>query len=335
MPAFIKYIAYHLPETKLTNEDLSAIFPKLSAAGIYKITGIHERSIAAEDELSSDLAIIAAEKLFREKNLDRSTVDHLIFCTQGPDYFSPTTACVMQNRLNLSTNTGALDINMGCTGFIYSLSMAKGLIETGAAKNVLLLNCSALVNHIHPLDKSSRILFSDAATAVLVSERPENSIGNFVFGTDGAKANIMMLKAGAFRHPFSTTDLSVVEDEFGNFSTPAHFNMKGDEVLNFSMDVVPGLVNNILEKNNMKMEDIDLFIFHQANLYLMKLLKKLIKIPDEKFCINLAYTGNTVSCTIPIALKDQMEKGRIKTGDKVMLVAFGIGASWAGTIITI
>lgn len=335
MNARIQHISYYLPEKKILNEDLAKLFPVYSPQSLFKLTGILERSVAEANEISSDLAVKAAEVFFKEYDFPRDEIDFLIFCTQGPDYFAPTTACVIQKRLNLPQSIGALDINMGCTGFIYSLSLANGLIETGVAKNILLLNCAALVKHIHPLDRGTRILFSDAASAVLVSTSNEKRINNFVFGTDGSKAEIMMLKAGAFRHPFSSTDLSPFEDEFGNISSAAHFNMKGDEVMTFALNVVPNLVQEILDKNNLQIDEIDYFVFHQANLYLLKLLRKIIKIPDEKFCINLAHTGNTVSCTIPIALKDQMQSNKIKKGDKVMLVSFGVGASWGGTVLKI
>ncbi len=335
MDAYIRHISYYLPHKKLTNEDLEKIFPKITSTGLFKITGIRERSVAEIGELSSDMAVKAAENLFAETNINRSEIDFLIFCTQSPDYFTPTTACLIQNRLNLSNNIGALDINLGCTGFLYGLNLASGLIKTNSAKNILLLNAEEIVNNIHPQDKSSRILFGDAATATLISGGDKPSLSSFIFGTDGNKGDIMMMKAGGFRHPIKQADLSEFKDEFGNISSAAHFYMKGDDVLAFAIDVVPKVVENLLRQENLKINDIDFFIFHQANLYMLKLLRKIIEIPEEKFCVNLAHTGNTVSCTIPIALSNAIESGKAVKGNKVMLVAFGVGVSWAATILTI
>lgn len=199
MKAYIRAISYYLPEKKLTNEELSQIFPEWTAEEIYKRTGVRERSISPLTELSSDKAVKAAEKFFQEHRIDKSEIDFLIFCTQTPDYFTPSSSCVIQERLGLSKNTGALDVNLGCTGFVYILSLAKGLIETGMAKNVLLLNSESFTNLIHPKDKSSRMLSGDAGTATLVSGREAEGISDFVFGTDGSGKDLLIIRAGAFR----------------------------------------------------------------------------------------------------------------------------------------
>ncbi len=336
MKSFIKGISYYVPEKKLTNDDLALLFPERNADTILQRTGIKYRGISEGNEISSDLALKAAEIFFKEyPDVLKSDIDFLIFCTQGPDYFTPTTACLLQDRIGLEKSIGAFDLNHGCSGFIYGLSLAKGLIETSQAKNILLLNCEVISKIIHPRNRASRTLFGDAATAVLISSGEKEGIGNFVFGTNGKGAEMMMMKGGGKRFPLKSLELNEYKDENGNISSDEFFYMNGPEVFSFSMEVVPKLVNDLLQLSSMKKDDIDYFVFHQANLYVLDTLRKMLAIPSEKFCINLSETGNTVSCTIPIALKDSMKKGKIQKGSKVMLVAFGVGLSWGASVITI
>ncbi len=165
MNSYIKAISYYLPTDYLDNFNLSSIFPDWTAEKISDKVGIKKRHIAAADETAADLAEKSALKLFKEHCIDPSSIDFLLLCTQSPDYFLPTTACVLQNKLGLSTSIGALDFNLGCSGFVYGLSIAKGLISAGIAKNVLLITSETYSKHIHPLDKKNRTIFGDAAAA--------------------------------------------------------------------------------------------------------------------------------------------------------------------------
>jgi 3-oxoacyl-[acyl-carrier-protein] synthase-3 len=334
--AYIKYYSVYLPEKKLTNEQLAEEFPAFATEAVFEKTGIKVRSVSANGELSSDMCIKAAEELFKNNPIKKTDIDFIIFCTQSADYQCPTTACNIQYRLGLSNDTGAFDVNLGCTGFVYLLSIAKGLIETGQAKNVLLLNAETTTKFLHPLDWGGRVIFSDAATATVVSGREEAGIGDFVFGSDGAKADIMMKKVGGWRYSYwDKPDITPFTDEFGNISSPDNFYMKGPEVFQFAIERVPPMFKKLLERVGKDIDGIDHFMFHQANLYLLQLLRKVLKIPAEKFIIELENFGNTVSCTIPIALEKSLREGRIKKGDNVLLVSFGVGTSWAGTLITI
>jgi len=335
MKAFIKHISYYVPEKKLTNDELAVLFPEWDADSIFQRTGIKERGISAENELSSDKAVKAANLLFSEYDIDISTIDFLIFCTQTPDYITPSSACLIQHRLGLKKSIGALDVNLGCTGFVYILGLAKGMIEANIARNILLLNSESLTGLLHPKDKSSRIVFGDAATAVLVSGRDNQGIGEFVFGTNGVGADYMIIKAGGFRNPFKDNIITEFTDDTGNTSSDEFFYMKGTSILSFTLDVGPKMVNELLQMTSQTKDDIDYYIFHQANAFVLQLLQKKLNIPSERFCINLSNTGNTVSCTIPIALRDSLDTGKIKQGDKVMCVSFGVGLSWAATIITV
>lgn len=330
---YIKAISYYLPEDILSNEKLHQSFPEWDVNKISTKTGISDRHIAAKDEFSSDMAVQAAEKLFAEHSIDRTSIDFLLLCTQSPDYFLPTTACILQNRLGLSTNTGALDFNLGCSGFVYGLGLAKGLIAGGMAKNVLLITAETYSKFIHPSDKSNLTIFGDAAAATLISaESGFCSLGNFEFGTDGSGANNLIVKKGGMRHRDSTASENII-DEYGNVQNDSNLYMNGTEIFNFTSEAVPVLIKNVLAKNEVTAEQIDLYIFHQANKYMLGHLRKKLKIPEEQFFLFLEGCGNTVSSTIPIALQAAVLQQKTAKGAKVILAGFGVGYSWAGCVL--
>ena len=333
--AVIREIAYYLPESVLTNEQLAAEFPDWSVKKIEEKTGIAERRIAAAGECASDLAVCAASKLFSTGCCGPGQIDYLILCTQSPDYFLPTTACLIQARLGVPTRAGALDFNLGCSGYVYGLGLAKGLIETGQAENVLLLTAETYSKFIHPGDRSVRTLFGDAAAATLVqavsAEDGDEYIGPFVYGTDGTGWKNLIVPTGGMRAPRSNGEAKT--DEQGNVRSPDNLYMNGPEIFAFTLGAVPKCVCSLLEKSGKTIDDIDLFVFHQANQYMLEFLRKKLKLPGEKFYLALRYSGNTVSCTIPIALRDAIEKGKLLPGNLVMLVGFGVGYSWGATLV--
>lgn len=331
----IKDIAIHFPDEILGNDELASLYPDWSAEKILQKTGIAERRIAAKSETAGDLAGQAARNLFAQGNVSASDVDFIILCTQAPDYVLPTTACVLQNKLGISRNAGALDINLGCSGFVYGLSLAKGLVETGAAKCVLLLTADTYSKYIHPLDKSVRTLFGDAAaaTAITAKHSPQELIGPFVFGTDGSGAKNLIVEAGLYRMPKSDLTSAAEIDEFGNVRTKENLYMNGAEVMAFSLKEVPKSIECLLQRVQKNKEDIDLFILHQANKFMLEALRKKLKIPDEKLPILVETGGNTVSSSIPIALYKLREQGVLVHGHQLMLVGFGVGYSWAGCLL--
>lgn len=330
---YIKAISYYLPEEILTNEKLNRSFPEWDVNKISSKTGIIDRHIAASDEFSSDMGVKAAEKLFAEHSIDRSSIDFLLFCTQSPDYFLPTTACIIQERLGLPTGIGALDYNLGCSGFVYGLGIAKGLISGGMAKNVLLITAETYSKFIHPKDKSNLTIFGDAAAATLISsEDGFCSIGNFEFGTDGRGANNLIVKKGGMRHPGRDPGEDII-DEYGNVQNDNNLYMNGTEIFNFTSEAVPVLIKNLLQKNELTPDEIDLYIFHQANKYMLGHLRKKIKIPEDKFFLFMEGCGNTVSSTIPIALQTAVNQQKAVCGTKVLLAGFGVGYSWAGCVL--
>jgi 3-oxoacyl-[acyl-carrier-protein] synthase III len=329
MKANIKAISYYLPEEILSNDLINQEFPEWDIEKISSKTGISLRHISAKDEFSSDMAVKAAEKLFEEHNIDRLEIDYLLFCTQSPDYFLPTTACIIQEKLGLETTIGALDFNLGCSGFVYGLSLAKGLIAGDMAKNVLLITAETYSKFIHPKDKSNKTIFGDAAAATLITaEKGFCLIENFVFGTDGKGAENLIVKQGGMR--FSVSDENEdISDEFGNVRNDKNLYMNGTEIFNFTGEFVPKLTESILQKSNLTKDDIDLFIFHQANKYMLNHLRKKIKIPEEKFFIAMEHCGNTVSSTIPIALYEAQKQNRLAASKNLILAGFGVGYSWA------
>lgn len=301
-------IGYCLPEKTLSNGDLVKLYPEWTETKIFAKTGVSVRHVTGTDESSLDLAETACQNLF-ETGVNPSVVDFILLCTQSPAYKLPSTACLLQDRLGIPTSVGALDFDLGCSGFVYGLGMAKGLIRGGLAKNVLLVTAETYTKYIGEMDKSTRTIFGDAAAATLIDEAAASRIGEFVLGTDGSGAEKLILRDG--------------ENLF----------MDGPEIFNFTLDVVPKTIDEVCAKNGISRDEIDLFVFHQANKFMLDTIRKVSGLPKDKFYVDLEDTGNTVSSTIPIALKRAADNGKIHPNMKVMIVGFGVGLSWGGTII--
>lgn len=329
MSAYIKAISYYLPEKVLTNNDLVVEFPEWTAEKVATKVGVNERHITAVDETATDIAINAAEKLFLEHEINKSVIDFVLFCTQSPDYFLPTSACLIQERLGLSTSIGALDFNLGCSGYVYGLSLAKGLIVAGIAKNVLLLTAETYSKHLHPKDKGNRTIFGDGASASLISTEGFAEIKEFSLGTDGKGAENLIVKTGGMRQKGVLNNLSFDENNMPQSSD--YLYMNGGEIFNFTAEAVPLLIEDVLLKNSITDSGIDLYVFHQANKYMINYLRKLLEIDKERFYIYLEKVGNTVSSTIPIALYEAKQENMLN--GNVVLAGFGVGYSWGGVML--
>lgn len=326
--AYIKDIAYYLPEAILTNEQIAQEFPEWSAEKVANKVGITERHIAADDETATDMAYHAAETLFAQ-GVDRNAVDFIILCTQSPDYFLPSSACVLQDRLGLSKKCGAFDFNLGCSGYEYGLAIAKGLIAANIAKNILLLTAETYTKYLHEQDKGNRTIFGDGASASLVSTEGFAEIGEVVVGTDGSGAENLIVRSLGSRHKDLMNNAQVDED--GNIISGDHLYMHGGNVFNFTADVVPPMVEELLEKSHLKQDEVDLWVFHQANKYMINYLRKLLDIDKDKFYIYMQTVGNTVSSTIPIALCEARKEDRLH--GNILLAGFGVGLSWGGVML--
>src|SRR5436190_14399045 len=328
---FVKYaavgpIAVHLPERIETNAQLKAEFPNWDLDLIYEKTGIASRHIAAEGECASDLAVQAAQRLFHQNDVDPRSIDFVLLCTQTPDYPLPTTACLLQSRLGLKTSVGALDFNLGCSGFVYGLSLADGLIRGGAIKRVLLLTAETYSKYIHEADRSLRTIFGDGAAATLIDAADEPSLTAFQFGTDGTGADTLLCTQGGLR-----PEADAIKPRHRQRWESALY-MDGPSLINFTVAAVPQLVQNILTAANLRRDEVDLFLLHQATLKMLTMLRDSLELPPDRMPILLEHCGNTVSSTLPILIDDLRRTGRLQRGMNSLLVGFGVGWSWAGCV---
>lgn len=329
--AYIKAISYYLPERVVTNEELVKAFPEWSVEKVAQKVGVNSRHLAASDETAGDMAEKAARKLFEEYHIQPESIDFLLLCTQSPDYFLPSTACILQDRLGIPTSAGAFDYNLGCSGCIYGMAVAKGLIAAGIAKNILLLTAETYNKYLHPEDKSNRSIFGDGAAACLISTEGFAEIQDFVLGTDGKGADNLIVKTGAARHMLPTGKSQ--EDDEGHIWYDDYLYMNGGAIFNFTLDAVPAMIQQLLEKHHLSQDDINYYVFHQANKFMLSTIRKFCVLPKDKFYINMEDVGNTVSSTVLIGLKDCIEQQVIKPNDTVMIAGFGVGLSWGGTIL--
>ncbi len=301
-------------------------FPRWDLALIEEKTGIRQRHIAADGETSSDLAVAASEKLFADHDIDRASIDFVLLCTQTPDYPLPTTSCLIQDRLGLSTHCGALDFNLGCSGFVYGLAIANGLIESGVAKNILLLTAETYSKYIDSDDRSLRTIFGDAAAATLVTAGETPTLWGFQFGSDGSGGDMLLVGDGGGRPAADAI-------------SPRHrkrwksrLYMDGPSLINFTVEAVPRLIDEILAANGLADADIDRYLMHQATWKMLDQLRNRMGVSPERLPIELAEVGNTVSCTLPILISG-LRNRREWTAESVnMLVGFGVGLSWAGCL---
>ncbi len=329
MHASIAAIEYFLPERTLTTEDLVAECPEWSVAAIDAKTGIRTRHIASEHECASDLAVNAARRLFESGACRPEEIDFLLLCTQSPDFVLPTTACLLQDRLEMPSSMGALDFNLGCSGFVYGLGLSEGLIYSGQASTILLITAETYSKYIDSKDKASRTIFGDGAAATVIRGRADAipSFGPFIYGTDGRGGMDLVVPNSGARVLLTSLSSPAAERRRNTL------HMNGAKVFNFAIDVVQSSVSKLLEKASLSLDEVDLFIFHQANAYMLEELRNLLQIPSDKFMVSMKECANTVSSTIPIALKQADIDNRLKAGSRIMLVGFGVGYSWAATLI--
>ncbi len=326
MSVCIDHISVYLPEKTLSNAELAIAFNQ-EEERIFKSTHISKRYISGEDELSSDMAVKAAINFFNETNINRSDIDFLIFCSEGFDYIAPASSCIIQHKLGLPTSIGCFDLPYGCSGYVYGLGLGYGLLKAGIAKKILFLTADIPSKGIADNDLELRSIFSDIATASLLTLDPSKPDTDFVYGTDGSGALDLYVEKSAYRKPLDP-DFKLPENLVNG-----QMMMNGTNIFLFAVKKVPALVNDILDKHHLSKEDIDLYVFHQASFFMLDVIRKKMKVPQEKLFINIGEFGNSVSSSIPLALHDAEKKGVLKRGMKVMLAGFGIGNSWGATII--
>lgn len=326
---YIKAIEYYLPKSILTNNQIAERFPEWSAEKVSSKVGITERHYVNSNETATDLAYMAAEKLFATNAVLREKIDFILLCSQSVDYNLPSSSCILQHRLGLKISCGAFDFNLGCSGYEYGLAVAKGLVISGIASNILLLTAETYTKYIHPDDKGNLTIFGDAATATIISTEGFAEIGEFVLGTDGSGAETLIVRNGGARNP--EKDGKISEDVNGSPMWHDNLYMDGGAIFNFTSIAVPAMVEQLLEKENLQQDNIDLWVFHQANKYMINYLRKLMAIDKNKFFIFMDKVGNTVSSTIPIALCEAKKQNLLH--GNILLAGFGVGLSWGATIL--
>lgn len=321
MKTKITAIAYHLPDTVEGVETLQRDNPDWDMPKILDKTGILNRYVSAPGETAVDLAFKAGKKLLGTVS-DIEEIDLLILVTQSPDYVLPTSACILQDRLGLAKKCMAFDVNMGCSGFVYALSIAGSLIESGVAHKGLILCADTYTKYIGKNDRTCRPLFSDGAAATLVESSTTDDMGPFELGTDGAGYDRLIVKHSGARDAGQVANTCC-----------GSLEMSGSDVFLFTMRVVPQSISKLLERTGLTLDNIDLIVFHQASKLVIENIIRTLSLDKNKVFTNFENIGNTVSASIPIALKDAATQGRLKDGDTVLLAGFGVGLSWGATLI--
>ncbi len=331
--ARIAAIEYALPARSVSNEEIARLHPGWRIREVARRTGVLSRRVAGSEETALDLAEKACRALLSRMEYKPSQIQGILFCTQTPDYVMPPNACLLQHRLGLPTSVAAFDFSLACSGYVYGLFLAKSLIAAGAMDSVLLVTGDTYSKLISPLDRGPYTLFGDAAAASLIVPA-ESGISDFVLGTDGSQGSCFIVPAGGSRLPRNAETGKLSADKSGNQRSQEQIAMDGAAVLAFVEREIPAAIEALLRRVNANLSEVDLFVFHQASQLATDYLAGALQIPQDKIFSNIAEIGNTVSASIPIALRDAERQGKLTTGDRVMLVGFGVGLSWGACLLT-
>lgn len=329
----IKHCEYYLPEKIVSNEDMAIEHPEWDLEKVGSKSGVLNRHISEPSETAFDLAIKATDKLFENNDIEINQISGIIFCTQSPDYIMPQNSFLIHKHYKFSQDVWSFDYSLACSGFIVGFSVARGMIETGLAENVLLITSETYSKYINPNDRSTNILFGDGAAATVISKSDIDSIIDIKISSNGAKFETFYIPAGGSKMPKDEKTSANIKDQSGNIKSLEDIHMNGFAVWQFISKNVSKQILELLSKNNLKTEDIDLYIFHQASKMTLDSLIKMLKINPEKSYTNIKNVGNTVSASIPIALKDAVDEGKLKRGDLILLSGFGVGLSWGSIIM--
>lgn len=331
--ARISAVEYALPARILTNSEIAERHPNWRMPEVARRTGVVSRHVAESSETALDLAEVACQKLLSGNRAGGVQIRAILFCTQTPDYIMPPNACLLQDRLGLPTSVAALDFTLACSGYVYGLFLAKSMVTSGAVDSVLLVTADTYSKLISPDDRGPYTLFGDGAAATLIQPGSEG-IHDFVLGTDGSQAACFIVEAGGARVPRDIMTTGVRVDRSGNKRSREQIKMNGPAVLAFVQRDIPGAVSSLLGRSGTTIQDLDVVVFHQASQLATDYLAQTLGIREDQLYQNIARVGNTVSASIPIALRDAEIEGRLSAGDKVLLVGFGVGLSWGACLLT-
>jgi len=328
----IHSLAAAVPRRIIYNYEYTEYFPAEEVKQVVDKTGIFQRRFADPGTCSSDLCFAAAEKLIEDNKIQRNEIDLLVFVSQTPDYRMPATSVLLQNRLGLERSTIAFDLNMGCSGFIYGLSIVYSLMERSGLRKALLLDGETRSRIYSPKDRKTAFLFGDGGVAALVDCNPGYEKSFFSLNSDGSKEDLIKMKAGGYRFPSSPETMKErVVDEYGNIRSDEHGYMDGGDVFNFVIKEVPSDIRKVLTLCNGSLDDIDYFVFHQANNFINSYLVNKLRLDPGKVPSSVGKFGNTSSVSIPLTMISELQ-GKLNNR-RVLLSGFGVGMTWASCII--
>jgi len=327
----ISALAATVPAQIITNLKYTDHFPPEEARLVVEKVGVYERRFAKPGVCSSDLCFIAAEKLITDNNIDRHDIDLLVFVSQTPDYRMPATSVILQDRLGLTNGTITLDLSIGCSGFIYGLSVVFSMMERSSLRKALLLDGETRSRIYSPKDRQAAFLFGDGGAAALVERSTDFGMSYFSLNSDGSKEDLIKMKAGGYRFPTSIETMTEhVVDENGNIRSDEHGFMKGSEVFTFVAKEVPVDIRKVLEFSGNGSNDIDFWVFHQANMFINSHLIKKLNLDPAKVPSTIGKYGNTSSVSIPLTIVSELKEKL--DNKKVLLSGFGVGMTWASCI---
>lgn len=330
----ISGIAAAVPSTIINNYQYTRYFPGEDVKEIVDKIGVKERRFAGPDTCSSDLCFAAAEKLFNDMQISREEIGLLVFLSQTPDYRMPATSIILLDRLKLPRNTITFDISLGCSGFIYALSLAYAFMQQRNIRKALILDGETRSKVYSPKDRKTAFLFGDAGVAAIIERNERFGKSWFSMNADGAYAHLIKIDAGGYRKPSSAETVKErVVDDYGNIRSEEHGYMNGADVFNFVIREVPKDFYAILKYSGTDVSSIDYFVFHQANSYINNYLVKKLKLDPQKVPSTIAKFGNTSSVSIPLTIVSELHD-KLETPSKILLCGFGVGISWATAIIT-
>lgn len=331
----ISALSAAIPHTVIDNYKYTQYFPEEQVKEVVDKVGIYERRFADEKTCSSDLCFAAAERLIADNNISREEIDLLVFLSQTPDYRMPATSILLQERLGLSHSTIAFDITLGCSGFIYGLSIVYALMQQKGLRKALLLDGETRSKVYSPKDRRSAFLFGDGGVAALIERDEKFGKSYFSLNSDGSRGDLIMIKGGGYRHPSSIETLKEkVVDEYGNIRNDEQGYMQGADVFNFVIREIPKDIKKILEYTRLEAGSLDYYIFHQANNFINSYLAKKLKLDFSKIPSTISKYGNTSSVSVPLTIVSELQ-GQFNTPKKLLLSAFGVGMTWATGVITL
>ncbi len=329
----IRGLAAAVPKKVINNYEYTEHFPKEDVKKIVDKIGIYERRFTDKKTTSSDLCFAAAEKLLGDLDIDRSEIELLVFISQTPDYRMPASSVILQDRLGLSKSTMAFDLSLGCSAFVYGLSVVYAFMEKSGLKKALLLNGETRSKVYSPKDRMTAFIFGDAGVAALIERDKKYDQSYFSLNSDGSRESLIKIKGGGYRHQSSLETLKErVVDDYGNIRTDEHGYMNGADVFNFVLREIPKDIKQILTYSDKTKEEIDYFVFHQANNYINSYIAKKLKLEKEKVPSSISKFGNTSSVSLPLTIVSEL-KNKFEDEKHLLLCGFGVGMSWASSVL--